>query len=157
MLVLLAVVAAALHAMSAGIHLFGVAALNPTWRALDGPAYLLVKQAADRRFPALMRPFTLLGLAAVTALAVAAAATGRGSTAVPAAVGAVAAVVGLVAVVRGDLPINQRMATWTAAALPADWREERHRWERWFAVRTAAAVVAAAACLAALVAVGGQG
>ncbi len=60
-----------------------------------------------------------------------------------AAVGAVAAVVGLVAVVRGDLPINQRMATWTATDLPATWQDERRRWERWFAVRTVAAAVAA--------------
>ena len=70
MLVALAAFAAVLHTVSAGIHLFGVAALNPTWRELDGPAYLLVKQAADRRFPTLMRPITLLGLAAVVALAV---------------------------------------------------------------------------------------
>ncbi len=73
MLITLAALAAALHTMSAGIHLFGVAALNPTWHDLDGPAYVLVKQAADRRFPGLMRPFTLLGLGAVVALAVVAA------------------------------------------------------------------------------------
>ena len=157
MLVLLAAVAAALHAMSAGIHLFGVAALNPTWRELDGPAYLLVKQAADRRFPALMRPFTLLGLVAVLALAVVATVAGEQPAGALAGVGAVAAGVGLVAVLRGDLPINQRMATWTATDLPATWRADRRRWERWFAVRTAAAVVAAAACLAALAILGGQG
>ncbi|GAA4342325.1 hypothetical protein GCM10023162_40380 [Klenkia terrae] len=48
------------------------------------------------------------------------------------------------------------MATWSAADLPADWQEERRRWERWFAVRTAAASVAAVACLAALATLGGQ-
>ncbi len=157
MLVALAAFAAALHAMSAGIHLFGVAALNPTWRELDGPAYLVVKQAADRRFPTLMRPITLLGLAAVVALAVAATVVDAQPAGSLAAAAAVAAVVGLVAVVRGDLPINQRMATWTATDLPATWREDRRRWERWFAVRTGAAGVAAVACLAALGSLGGQG
>ncbi|SDO91539.1 protein of unknown function [Klenkia soli] len=157
MLVVLAVVAAALQTMSAGIHVLGVAALNPAWRELDGPTYLAVKQAADRRFPALMRPFTLLGLAAVVALTVACAVTGSQPSGALAAAGAVAAVVGLLAVVRGDLPINQRMANWSADALPVDWQEERRRWERWFALRTGAALVAAGACLAALVAVGGQG
>ncbi len=157
MLVALAAFAAVLHTVSAGIHLFGVAALNPTWRELDGPAYLLVKQAADRRFPTLMRPITLLGLAAVVALAVAATVVDAQPAGSLATAAAVAAVVGLVAVVRGDVPINRRMATWTATDLPATWREDRRRWERWFAVRTGAAGVAAVACLAAVGTLGGQG
>jgi hypothetical protein len=157
LLVVVTAVAVALHGMSAGIHVLGVVALNPSWRTLEPSTYVEVKQAADRRFPVLMRPLTLAGLVA-PALAVGLA-VASGAAAVAAAAGAalVAAGVGLVAVLRGDLPINQRMATWSAADPPADLAVERDRWERWFAVRTAATAVAACASIAALALASGQG
>ncbi len=156
-LLVLAVCGAALQVMSAGIHVLGVAALNPSWRDLAPATYVEVKQAADRRFPLLMRPFTLAGLAAVGLLAVLAGVSGAVAVAAWAAVALVAALVGLVAVLRGDLPVNRRMATWSPADPPADWQHERARWEQWFRVRTAAALVAAGASLAALVVVSARG
>lgn len=157
LLVVLAVLATALHTMAAGIHVLGVAALNPSWRTLAPTAYVEVKQAADRRFPVLMRPLTLAGLVVAAGLTLLAAVAGRGAVAVLGGVALAAAVVGLVAVLRGDLPVNQRMATWSAVDPPADWQAERARWERWFAVRPAATAVAAAASTAALVVASGQG
>lgn len=147
------VLAVALLGTSAGIHVCGIAALNPALRALDGPAYLAVKQSTDRHFPALMRPLTLAGIGALLGSAFVAAVDGRGTVAALAAIGSVAALIALVAVLRGDLPINARMAGWAGDRLPADWRTWQARWEQYFRVRTVATVVAflaAVACLAVL-------
>jgi hypothetical protein len=157
LLVVVAAVAAALHGMSAGIHVLGVVALNPSWRTLGPATYVEVKQAADRRFPVLMRPLTLAGLLVLVLVTLLGALAGAVAVAVLGGVGLAAAVVGLVAVLRGDLPINQRMATWSVTDPPADLVAERDRWERWFAVRTAATTVAAGASIVALVLASGQG
>jgi len=142
--------AVVLLGITAGVHVSGVAALNPALRALDPLTYVAVKQSADRHFPALMKPLTLTGLGALLAQTVLAALQGQPGVAGPAAVGLLAAVVALVAVLRGDLPINQQMATWTGGDPPADWLTWRSRWERYFLIRTIATLVAFVAALTGL-------
>ena len=71
-----------------------------------------------------------------------------------AVVGLLALISVLASILRGDIPINQQMATWTAATLPANWVHPRRRWETFLLVRTlanlvAVAVLAPAAVLAA--------
>ncbi|HEX8498410.1 MAG TPA: hypothetical protein VF661_14540 [Actinomycetales bacterium] len=143
-------VAVVLLGTSAGVHVCGAAALNPALRALDAPAYVAVKQSADRCFPVLMKPLTLAGLAALLLQGVLAGLTGRADVAALAAVGLLAATAALVAVLRGDLPINERMAGWTSAQPPTDWQTWRNRWERYFLARTLATVTAFLAALAGL-------
>jgi len=43
----------------------------------------------------------------------------------------------LLAILRGDLPINQRMSGWTVADVPSDWQDIRRQWERYFTIRVA--------------------
>jgi hypothetical protein len=97
-----------------------------------------------------MKPLTLSGLAALLAQALLAALDGRGAVAALATAGLVAALVALVAVLRGDLPINRRMAGWEGDAPPADWRAWQVRWERYFRLRAVATAVAFLAALAGL-------
>jgi len=40
------------------------------------------------------------------------------------------------------VPINNRIAKWTPASLPADWNAQEHRWDVYHFVRTCALVVA---------------
>ena len=40
------------------------------------------------------------------------------------------------------VPINNRIAKWTPASLPADWSTQEHRWDVYHFVRTCALVVA---------------
>lgn len=136
---------------SAGVHVCGVAALNPALRALDAPAYVAVKQSADRHFPALMKPLTVAGLIALLAQAILGLLDGRAVVAALATTGLVAALAALFAVLRGDLPINERMAGWQGDEPPADWRTWQVRWERYFRLRTAFTAIAFLAALAGLV------
>lgn len=48
------------------------------------------------------------------------------------------------------MPVNQRMAGWTAAHPPADWLTWRSRWETFFLFRTIATLVAFLAALTGL-------
>ena len=116
---------------SAGVHLGGVAALNPSLRALDASAYVAVKQSADRCYPVFMRPLTLAGLVALLAQTVLGALQGQTDLAVLGGLGLTAAVVAVLAVLRGDLPINKRMSGWTQGDPPLDWQTWRTRWERY--------------------------
>ena len=55
-------------------------------------------------------------------------------------------VAALVVTLAVEVPIDNRIETWTAATLPADWRSIQSRWELWHTIRTfgsIAAVVAA--------------
>ena len=42
----------------------------------------------------------------------------------------------------GPVPINGRIAKWTPASLPHDWRAQEHRWDLYHWVRTCGLVVA---------------
>jgi hypothetical protein len=40
------------------------------------------------------------------------------------------------------VPINNRIAKWTAGSLPADWREQEHRWDQYHWFRTCGLIIA---------------
>ena len=44
-----------------------------------------------------------------------------------------------------EVPIDNRIETWTAATLPADWRSIQSRWELWHTMRTFTSIAAVAA------------
>ncbi len=48
------------------------------------------------------------------------------------------------------VPINNRVKTWTADGLPADWKQQMNRWDRFHYVRVAVIIAAFALLVAAL-------
>jgi uncharacterized membrane protein len=54
-------------------------------------------------------------------------------------------VAALVITLAVEVPIDNRIQTWTVATLPADWRSIQSRWELWHTVRTFASIAALAA------------
>jgi uncharacterized membrane protein len=48
----------------------------------------------------------------------------------------------LVVTLAVEVPIDNRIETWTAATLPADWRSIQARWELWHTIRTFASIAA---------------
>ena len=62
-------------------------------------------------------------------------------------------VAALVITLAVEVPIDNRIQTWTAATLPADWRSIQSRWELWHTIRTFASIAAlVAATISAVVA-----
>jgi hypothetical protein len=49
------------------------------------------------------------------------------------------------------VPINNRVAAWDLGALPADWKSDRRRWDRYHAIRIVILVLASVAIVAAVV------
>jgi hypothetical protein len=137
-----AVAAIVLVGLLAGVHLAGLGGLNRALRALPAEVYIATKQSMDREIPGLAKPLTIASLLAMAATATTAAASGAAAVALLAGAGLLAGLVALVAVLRGDLPINERMDTWDPAAPPADWQRWRERWEGAFVVRATALLIA---------------
>jgi uncharacterized membrane protein len=54
-------------------------------------------------------------------------------------------VAALVITLAVEVPIDNRIETWTVATLPGDWRSVQSRWELWHTVRTFASIAAVAA------------
>ena len=146
---ILVLVALVLTAMLLGVHLSGVFGLNPAMNALDFDVYLRTKQSFDVVMPRFARPL-MLGALISTAVATVATFLQLSVGASPACgVGLAALAVTLLAILRGDLPINRKMASWSPESPPDDWQQVRTQWERFFAVRTTAnAVALLALCVA---------
>lgn len=151
-MVAMTVVSLVLAALLAGLHLSGFG-LNPALRSVDGPTYVAVKRAADREFPKIARPLMLGSLLVTAATTVTAALAGHPGVAALGLAAVAALAVTLAAILRGDLPLNRIMASWTSTRLPDDWMAVRARWERFFLVRIGANAVAVALLLAAAVSV----
>jgi uncharacterized membrane protein len=56
-----------------------------------------------------------------------------------------------------EVPIDNRIQTWTAGSLPGDWRSIQARWETWHTVRTFLSIAAVAAATISAVVTGRPG
>ena len=138
----LVVISLVVTGLVAGTLTVGLVAVRPAMHSLPPTPYVLVKQAFDVSYPRMMKPLQLASLLATIALAVAAGVAGATACAVLAAVAAACVLTNILVTVRGDLPINNAMATWKPEAPPPDWREQRARWDFFNSIRTTAAVSA---------------
>ncbi|SNQ49906.1 conserved membrane hypothetical protein [Frankia canadensis] len=138
----LAAVSLVLTGLVAGTMTIGLVAVRPAMHSLPTTTYVLVKQAFDISYPKFMKPLQIACLLSTVALAVTAAVAGSRACAILAAVAAVGVLVNIIVTVRGDLPINNAMATWTPEAPPSDWQSQRARWDHFNSIRTIAAISA---------------
>ncbi len=138
----LVVVSLVLAGLVAGTMTIGLVAVRPAMHSLPATTYVLVKQAFDISYPKFMKPLQIACLLSTVALTAVAAVVGSAACAILAAVAAVGVFTNIIVTVRGDLPINNAMATWTPGAPPSDWQSQRARWDFFNSIRTIAAVSA---------------
>ncbi|MCK9920541.1 DUF1772 domain-containing protein [Frankia sp. AgPm24] len=138
----LVVISLVLTGLVAGTMTIGLVAVRPAMHTLPATTYVTVKQAFDVSYPKFMKPLQITSLFSTVALAVAAAVAGPTTSAILAAIAAVAVFTNIIVTVRGDLPINNAMATWTPDAPPSDWQSHRARWDFFNSIRTIAALTA---------------
>ncbi|WP_238428446.1 DUF1772 domain-containing protein [Frankia nepalensis] len=137
----LAVVALVLAGLVAGTMTVGLVAIRPAMHSLPVASYITVKQAFDISYPKFMKPLQIAALVASLALTVTSGLMGDPPAATLAGLAFLSLLVNVIVTVRGDLPINIAMASWRPEQPPADWELQRSRWDRFNAIRTAAAVV----------------
>jgi uncharacterized membrane protein len=66
-------------------------------------------------------------------------------------------VAALVVTLAVEVPIDDRIATWTVATLPGDWRSIQSRWELWHTIRTFLSIAAVVAVTISAVVTGRPG
>lgn len=134
---LLSIVAVVVVGLMVGVELAVALVMNPIFDRLpQGPG--IAARSDGARVLGRVMPFWYVGstlLVAGTAL-VAPAAAG------PAWAAVALLLVSVVMSVTLLVPLNNRSAAWTAETVPADWREQRRRWDRLHAVRLVLVVAA---------------
>jgi uncharacterized membrane protein len=130
----------------AGAFFYARVAVSPTFRAVPMDVHLKFRVA----LMAMNAPFmqSLMGLAALTSLAVAV--LSAGSTRMFAASASASALVSLLVTRFGNVPINEQMKRWRLDALPPDTTQLLDRWDVFHDIRTAAALLSFALLLVAL-------
>jgi hypothetical protein len=132
--------------LTAGRAFWGWMGENPFH--MSGRTYVEFFQQLDRH---IALPIALTGMGGPL-LAAAAALAHRGQRRVVMLLSA-AAVLGVVAsvvTVTVHVPINQLLATWDPAALPAGYEQHLHRWSTWHQVRFTAMFIAMCAVFGAM-------
>lgn len=140
--IVLTLAATVLVALLLGVHLTGAFLLNPALRMLDTGDYIRAKQAVDRTAPRLAKPLMLTCLVVTTLALGTVVLEGAVVAVIGCAIALVALVATLLAILRGDVPINRRMADWSPSDPPANWLSVRDEWERFFTLRSVANLVA---------------
>jgi hypothetical protein len=114
---------------------------HPVLQRLPQETHILVRSALaallGRVMPFWMGGSTLLNLSLLLPFAHLNESAWR-YAAIAAAIQVLAVLFSLVA----PVPINNRIAKWTLASIPADWSAQEHRWDVYHFVRTCALVVA---------------
>jgi uncharacterized membrane protein len=139
MIATLAVITATVTGVMVGVEFSVAVFTNPALRRLPaGPS--LQAFADGARVGGRVMPFWYIG--SLLLMAGLAAAKWGGPAGDAAVAAAALLVVSAVMSVTLLVPINNRIATWTADDHPADWREQHQRWDRLHYARVAVIVAA---------------
>lgn len=133
----ISIVAVVVVGLMVGVELAVAAVLNPILDRLPTDAGVAGRSHGARVLGRVM-PFWYVG----STLLVAGTALAGPAGAVAAWTAAALLVVSVVMSVTLLVPINNRSMTWTPETRPADWREQRDRWDRLHVVRLAIIVAA---------------
>lgn len=112
-----------------------IIALENVQLAMDAPSYIELRHLLDTNFRANFK-FAVIGALVSTLLLVLVTAKNYRSGLFAAALfGFLALVVDLIFTVKGNMPINELISTWTSTNHPANWSEVRAEWLRFFHYR----------------------
>ncbi|MER6775966.1 MULTISPECIES: DUF1772 domain-containing protein [unclassified Streptomyces] len=121
--------------------------VNPILAGLPGDNGLRGRTHGARLLGAVM-PFWYIGSLALAAFWAVAGRNDDGAALVVTAAGLL--ILSVVMSILLLVPINNRVKTWTAEGLPADWKQQMNRWDRFHYVRVAVIVAAFALLVTAL-------
>lgn len=135
----------------AGIHFFNLVAGVAAIRRMERPeTFIDFWQNIDHFMAARMRVFGPLVLALLLATTALLAAEGHGLAAAFAALAFMLALLDAVFAVNGNMPLNQRVQSWSLERPPAEWQAVRAEAARWFGRRGLAAIGALASIAVAM-------
>ncbi|MFJ6608324.1 anthrone oxygenase family protein [Streptomyces lydicus] len=148
MLDVLTVVTVVVVGLMVGVEFAVAVFVNPILDRLPNDGGLDARSDGARILGRVM-PFWYIGS---VVLGAAWAALGRGGTGAPLVIaGTALLVLSVVMSILLLVPINSRVATWSHEGVPADWKQQMRRWDRFHYLRVAVIVLAFTLFVAALV------
>jgi uncharacterized membrane protein len=120
------------------------------WRTLPARSYVALHQALNRTAEPYMPMLAATSIVGATVLLFSWLASGALLSAALAGVTTLGLIAFVLVTARGNVPINRRVATWSASAPPLYWAVLRDRWIRLHRLRTLAAVTAFLALVASI-------
>ncbi|QNA45076.1 hypothetical protein [Lacibacter sediminis] len=110
-------------------------ALRNVQESMGAASYIEIRKLLDKNFLKKFKPVVYSAL--VLGLALVAAASFQSSAIIK--IGSALAFAGLIAdvvmILKGDMPINRIINSWTLETFPANWVEYRSKWLYWFSWR----------------------
>ncbi len=135
------VIALVVLGLMCGSELNVAAFAHPTLNRLPLESHILLRSAWARLFGRVM-PFWMAGSTLLTLLLLLPVLHLSSAAWRLAAAAFAIQVLAVVFSLVGPVPINNRIAKWTAQSLPPDWREQEHRWDSFHWFRTCGLIVA---------------
>jgi hypothetical protein len=112
-----------------------VIALENAQMAMDAPAYIELRHLLDVSFRANFKFVVIGALASNLLLVIATARNYRSALFFAAAFSFLALIVDTLLTLKGNVPLNDLINTWTATGYPVDWSQTRSEWLRIFHYR----------------------
>lgn len=104
-------------------------------QSMDAPAYIQLRQLTDRNFMVKYKYVVYTSLISSILLCIITAHHPAGILFISSAVALLALIIDVILTLKGNMPINRLINTWTPENYPPDWEMYRKKWLHTFALR----------------------
>ena len=112
-----------------------VIALRNVQLQMQPATYIELRQLLDKNFQSKNRVVVYITLVSCTALTILCSMNTSGFLFISSAIALAALIIGIVLTLKGNVPINKVINTWSADNYPHNWKDYRSRWLSVFAKR----------------------
>jgi hypothetical protein len=113
-------------------------ALRNVQESMGAASYIELRKLLDRNFLKKFKPVVYSALVLGLALVVAAAFQSSAVILAGSSIAFAGLLIDVILIVKGDMPINRIINSWTLETFPANWVEYRSKWLYWFSWRQVA-------------------
>jgi uncharacterized membrane protein len=130
-----------LYSVIVGQAYMYIIALRNVQQSMDAPAFIQLRQLTDRNFMAKYKYVVYASLVSSVLLCIFTADHPTGFLFISAAVALLALITDVVLTLKGNMPINKRINTWTTDNYPGNWEMYRTKWLHTFSLRQVANII----------------
>lgn len=128
-----------------------IIAMRNVQESMGAASYIELRKLLDRNFLKKFKPVVYSALVLGLALVAAAAFQSSKVLLAGSSIAFAGLLIDVVLIVKGDMPINRIINSWTLETFPANWVEYRSRWLYWFSWRQVANISGFIALLIAVI------
>jgi len=140
-----------LYAFVISQSFFYILAMSRVTKSMQAVTYIESRQLLDKNLQSSLSLVYYLALASSIALTAFCVINPSGILFVCSVVSLVSLIIDVVLTLRGNVPLNKIINTWTASNYPADWKEYRSKWFSVYTFRQVANIIGFISLLAGLI------